>query len=291
MRTRFRLDGQTLVRCIAPLISFSILGVAASLLYKLDLTNTVAAIPASLAFWLIFALHYAVGPTTDWIIFRKLWGIPLGGILPLTRKLVGNELLFGYAGELYFYSWARRNAKIVGTPFGAIKDVAILSAMVGNVVTLAMAVFAYPLIRDLHLSGERALILSIAVVLGSSLIATLFRARLFSLPRRELIFVVAIQFLRIFSTMLLAAWMWHLALPEVPVSMWFFLATLRMLVSRLPFIPNKEVVFAGLAIFLIGQDHQVVALMAAIAGLILLTHIALGAVFAVMDLVGLSERK
>ena len=49
--------------------------------------------------------------------------------------------------------------------------------------------------------------------------------------------------------------------------------------------------FAGLAIFLIGQDHQVVALMAAIAGLILLTHIALGAVLAVMDLVGLSERK
>jgi len=242
-----------------------------------------------LAFWMAFALFYAAGPFADWVIFRKLWYIPFKGLAPLTRKLIGNELLFGYAGELYFYSWARRNAKIVGSPFGAIKDVAILSAVVGNVMTLAMTVVAYPLLRDLHLSGERALILSIAVVLGTSLATMLFRARLFSLPRRDLQLVFVIHVLRIFATTGLVAWMWHLALPQVPLSLWFFLSTLRLLVSRLPFIPNKDVVFAGLAIFLVGQDHAVVALMAAMAGLLMLTHVALGTLLAGIELAGWSD--
>lgn len=286
-----KLDRSMLVRVVAPLISLAILAVAASQLAHLDLAATVSLIPASIAFWLVFALYYAVAPLADWVIFRRLWNIPASGLAPLTRKLIGNELLFGYAGELYFYSWARRNATMVGSPFGAIKDVAILSAVAGNVITLAMTVIAYPLLRDLHLSGEKALILSFAVVLGTSLVAMMFRARLFSLPRSDLHFVTLIHVVRIVATTGLTAWIWHLALPQVPISLWFFLSTLRLLLSRLPLIPNKDVVFAGLAIFLIGQDHAVVALMAAMAGLIMMTHVVLGTVLAGLDIVGWSERR
>jgi len=80
------------------------------------------------------------------VIFRRLWRIPAEGAVALARKYVGNELLLGYIGEAYFYAWARQRAPLVGAPFGAIKDVAILSAMVGNAATIAIMAAAYPFI-------------------------------------------------------------------------------------------------------------------------------------------------
>lgn len=273
-------------RWAAPVISIAILVAVASTLRTFDLATLRALIPVSVAFWLIFALYYISSPLADWIIFRRLWKLPVGGFFALVRKLVGNELLLGYVGELYFYSWARQRARMVGAPFGAIKDVAILSAVAGNVMTLAMLVVAYPMLAALHLEHDRAVFFSIIVVLASSLVPMILRRRLFSLPGRELMFVTIVHFIRIIARTALAAWMWHIALPSVAIGLWLLLSTMRLLLSRLPFIPNKDVVFAGMAIFAVGQDHEVAALMTLMAGLILGTHLVVGALLAAGDLTG-----
>jgi len=276
-----------ITRLAAPAISLLVLAVAISQLARFDLTSLRAAVPRNPAFWLLFAVSYAVPPLADWIIFRRLWQLPAAGFLALVRKLIGNELLLGYVGELYFYSWARKRTAMTGAPFGAIKDVAILSAVVGNCVTLAMLALAYPLLGMLHLGVERGtFVLSVAVVLGTSLVAMLFRRRLFSLPRADLRFVIVVHLARIVATTVLAAWMWHLALPAVAAGMWLLLATLRLLLSRLPFIPNKDLVFAGLAVLVVGQNLPVVELMALMAGLILGTHLVLGALLTAAELPG-----
>ena len=67
-----------------------------------------------------------------------------------------------------------------------------------------------------------------------------------------------------------------MVLPSYGVVSWFMLATLRMLVSRLPLVPNKDLVFAGLAMFTLGNEPQVSSLLAMMAGLILVAHIAVG---------------
>lgn len=276
-----------LTRFAAPAISLLVLAVAVSQLSRFDLSSLRSVVPRHPAFWLLFALNYVVPPFADWVIFRRLWKLPASGFLALVRKLIGNELLLGYVGELYFYSWARKRTAMVGAPFGAIKDVAILSAVVGNCVTLAMLALAYPLLGTLHLGVDRGTFaLSVAVVLGTSLAAMLFRRRLFSLPRAELHFVVVVHLARIVATTVLAAWMWHLALPAVAAGMWLLLATLRLLLSRLPFIPNKDLVFAGLAVLVVGQNLPVVELMALMAGLILGTHLVLGALLTAAELAG-----
>ncbi|MGO8609832.1 hypothetical protein ACC848_43530, partial [Rhizobium johnstonii] len=51
----------------------------------------------------------------------------------------------GYSGEAYFYAWARSRARMVAAPFGAVKDVSILSAIAGNTITLTLFAFAVPL--------------------------------------------------------------------------------------------------------------------------------------------------
>lgn len=269
--------------------AFSVAILAAALWQwsSFDIAGLWKMVPTALAFWPLFVIYYLAGPFFEWLIFRRLWNIPWTGMLPTMRKQVSNELLFGYSGEVYFYAWARRHAKIEGSPFGAVKDTTILSAMVGNVVTLVMVVIAAPLFQPMLAAfslglDAQTLAISIGFVLATSLAILAFRRRLFSLPRKELAIISAIHLARIVVTVGLTAWLWHIALPAVALSWWLLLSTWRQLIARLPFIPNKDVVFAALAAFLVGQDREIAELMAMMAALILAAHLAVGMILAVV---------
>jgi hypothetical protein len=258
-------------------ISLAVLVVSVIELLRVDFSEVVELMPASPLFWLVFFTAYFVPACTDWAIFHRLWKIPADGFTALVRKMIGNELLFGYVGELYFYTWARRRTQMTSAPFGAIKDVAILSALTGNAITLAMLALAFPSVGSLEFGIEPStLIASVGVVLVSSSLLLIFRKRLFSLPRDELIYASAMHLVRIIATTALGALCWHLALPDVALSWWLLLAACRLLLSRLPLMPNKDIVFAGLAVFMIGHDAEIGELMTMMASLTLATHIGLG---------------
>ncbi len=264
---------------IGPAISCAVLVAVLYQLRLLDWWAIWAMVPTSPLFWTIFVASYLASPLADWVIFRRLWRIPAAGFVALVRKQIGNSILLGYIGEVYFYDWARKRADLTAAPFGAVKDVAILSALMGNAVTLVMLGVAWPFVDVLNLGLEsQMLVLSIATVILTSLVAMLFRRRLFSLPRNELTMVAIVHLIRIVVTTGLVALMWHVALPGVALSWWLLLATIGMLLSRLPFLPNKDLVFAGIAVFLIGQDQEIAALVTMIASLVLATHVLLGGI-------------
>jgi hypothetical protein len=262
---------------VGSIITLAVLVAAMLQLAQLDLARVAAIVPSSPAFWLVFALSYFAGPLGDYAIFRRLWQIPVAGFFALLRKLIGNELITGYVGDLYFYTWARQRTSMTSAPFGAVKDVAILSAMAANAVTLVLMVLAYPLLDTLHLGiDSTAFFASVALMLVISSGVLFFRKKLFSLPARDLWVVTFVQTARVIATLVLTGLCWHLALPAESVELWVLLSAMRMLLSRLPFLPNKDVVFAALAVFMIGQDAEVGALMAMMASLLLATHLGLG---------------
>ncbi len=272
-------------------ISAAILVAVILQLRQVDFARVRAILPTAPLFWLVFAASYLSAPAADWVIYRRLWRIPVAGFAALLRKLVGNELLIGYVGELYLYTWARRRTGMTAAPFGAIKDVAILSAMIANAVTLALVILAYPLLGTLHLGLDtRTLLISVSVIVATSTLILFLRKTLFSLPRRDLHFVARVHLVRIFLTTGLAALCWHLALPGVELHWWLLLATLRMLLSRLPLLPNKDIVFAGLAVFLIGRDAEIGALMTMMASLILVTHLFMGLLLVAAEARGIGRR-
>ncbi len=262
---------------VGTIITLAVLAAAVMQLAQVNLAQVAAMVPTSPAFWAVFALSYFAGPLGDFVIFRRLWQIPADGFLALLRKLIGNELITGYVGDLYFYTWARQRTAMVAAPFGAVKDVAILSAMAANAVTLVLMLLAYPLIGQLRLGiDSQAVVASVALMLVISSGILLFRKKLFSLPPADLWFVAGVQSARVVGTLVLTGWCWALALPTEGLQMWVLLSAMRMLLSRLPFLPNKDVVFAALAVFMIGQDAEVGALMAMMASLLLVTHLGLG---------------
>jgi len=274
---------------LSALLSLLLLVMVAVQFQRLPLPLLTEILPTSIAFWSIFALYYLTVPLSEWIIYRRLWALPAAGIGALLRKMVSNELLLGYLGEVQFYAWVKSRQKMDVAPFGTIKDVTILSALTGNIATLLMLAIAWPLVSSSVAGIEmRTTFLSLGIVLGTSLSILMLRQKLFTLPRRELWFITAVHATRIFAMTGSAALMWHLALPGVSFDIWLMLATLRMLVSRLPLVPNKEVVFAGLAIFLLGHDVVIAGMMTLIAAALLVTHLCVGGVFA---LAGLAESR
>lgn len=270
--------GNAAARWIGPLISLGIFSAVLLQLRHLQVGAVVAMLPRAPLFWVLFATYYLTAPAFDFLIFRRLWGLPVAGFGALTRKFVGNEILLGYIGEVHFYAWARSRLKMVAAPFGAIKDVAILSAVMGNVVTLAVLAAAYPFLGDLHLGfAPHTLVAAVAVTLGSSLVLLMLRGKVLTLGARDLAFVAAMQLARVIVTALLPALLWHLVLPQVAIGWWVLLAAVRQLLSRLPLLPNKDIVFAGVAILLIGRSVAIEDLMTMMASLTLATHLIVGA--------------
>ncbi|RVT43667.1 hypothetical protein [Sphingobium algorifonticola] len=282
-------SGRNWTAWFGPLISLAILAVVFIQIGAFDFDRLIAMLPRTLLFWFVFAVTYSLTPLCDWIIFNRLWAIPTGGLSALFRKRISNELLLGYVGDVYFYAWARRNVKMAGSPFGAVKDSAILSGVMGNVVTLVMLLFTLPLLSSLRLAVDgRTLAISLTILVVTSFGPIIFGRKIFSLPKAQRRMVAGVHLARIVANVLLYAALWHLLLPEVAISWWFMLSTVRLVLSRLPLVPNKDVLFAGVAVFLVGRELEIAQVLAVIATLLLATHLLVGLL---LGLSGLAKQR
>lgn len=255
-------------------------------LYTSGLAGLTRSVPTNPLFYLAFALCYLAPPTFDYLIFRRLWRIPLAGMAALHKKRIANEVLFGYSGEAYFYAWARQRTQMVAAPFGAVKDVTILSALAGNLMTLVMILLVLPFETKLPavITGNSIAGSAVLMVL-MCLPFLIFSKRVFSLSRSLLWWVFGMHLLRSLAGTIFVIFAWHFAMPQVPMGTWVFFSAVRLLASRLPLAPNKEVVFASFALLLSGSGSSLTELMALFAALTLLCHIALIAGFSLHSLV------
>jgi hypothetical protein len=277
-----------------PALSVAILIAVGWQFRSLDIDSILSAVPRNPWFWVVFALYYVCGIIFDFAIFRKLWGIPAEGLLALARKNVSNALLVDYLGEAYFYSWARKRLRMITSPFGAVKDVAILSALASNVLTLVMLAIALPFAQYIDVGPYgRGIAISVGIIVAISTAVVVFGKRLFSLSKGELWWVGGVHVARLITANLLLALCWYLAQPHVPLGVWVVLVTVKMLLGRLPLISNQDVIFAGVVVFLVGSlagsDEEIKLLMAMMATLVVITHVIVGFGLAVGDLITLKK--
>ncbi|USQ93920.1 hypothetical protein [Caulobacter sp. RL271] len=259
--------------------------VAAIVLQLGDATSTVLRTISRLPplAWPALVLLYLTQPLFDFAVFRRLWNMPLAGFEALLRKNVINEVVLGYSGEAFLYVWARRAAGVVAAPFAAIKDANIVSALLGNLLTLVLAAVSATQLRDLDFAQRMGPALwSGLIPLAISVGVLAFGRRVFSLRLAELIHVGVVCGLRLIFWTVLTVLIWRMALPDVSTGQWIVLLAIRCLVSRIPLISNKDLVFGNLMLLLLGAHSTVAALMAALALVTLVLHlgviVGLGAV-------------
>jgi len=214
-------------------------------------------LPSNPAFYAVFCLIYVLGPTVDAAIYSRVWSVPMSINLPaLLRKRIYNEVVVDYAGEAYLYLWAKRNLtlerpRIVST----IKDVNLLSGAASNVVTLV-------LLLGFVTGGHAAMLAHIdtritysvvgaaALAITVPLLLYVFRGRLLAVGGGALSAITGAHTCRILAVLGLQALQWSIALPQVPLSQWFLFLTAQMLITRLPFLPNRDIVLMGLGVAL-----------------------------------------
>ncbi len=270
-------------RWATPALSIALLAAIAWRLRDIDIRD---AIPTNPVFWVVILAYWGAPIVADFVIYRRLWAIPLEGLVALARKQVSNALLFDLLGEAYFYGWARKKLNMATSPFGAVKDVTILSAMVGNGCTLILMALAWPYIGDLDLGvAGTAVAASIGIVVLVSILIVAFGKRLFSLSKGDLWWVAGVHLLRVLATTGLIALAWSLYAPKIAFGIWALLATAKLMASRLPLFVNTEVIFANIVIWFLGRNSEIEQVVGVVTILILLIHLVAAAALAIGDLV------
>lgn len=236
-------------------------------------SNVAAALPRTPWFYILFVVMFLALPVSEVWIFRLLLGRPLPGSLPVfVRKRVFNSAFVGYSGEVYLFVWARQRLGIASkTLLLAIKDNAILSALASAAITsLLLVVFmgtgrAKWIADWLHSAGGMLLAGLLVAAFLTPLLLRL-RRQILSVSWRIAGAVLGIHVARILIVVLLQATQWAVVLPAEPLGVWITFLTVQMVISRLPIVPNRDLLFLSAAL---EMSHIVDGPRAAMAGLLL----------------------
>jgi hypothetical protein len=230
-----------------------------------------AARPSSPLYYVLVLAAYLVLPVADTLIYRRLWAIRFWPSLPaFLRKRIYNSALLGYSGEVYLLMWARKRVDQVDRALAhAIKDTNILSAVVSTYVLAALILYlitqtAFGFSDDAFGWWAAGTLLFAALAPG----AFLFRRHFMVLSAGTALFVLFVHTVRFLGGQALLLAQWRVELPEIG---WTALATLlaaQMLVSRIPFLPNRDLLFISIGISLAGPLAMP---QAALASLLLMT--------------------
>lgn len=244
------------------------------------------ALPTSLFFYLIFIVRYFALPLSEIPTYELVWRRPLWRYFSaFVRKRVYNFAVMGYSGEAFFTLWARRTLDLSDKQIlVGVKDNNLISALVSNVATALLVTalfFNGHLVDDLNaLPGSTALFALAFLSAASLAVAVIvFRRKIIDLPRGVMSKLVAINAGRMALMLGLHAVLYWTALPGPPIQAWFIFIALQLVLSRVPFVPNLDIVFLTAALHLASvvnvSEAEIAGMLVAEAGLAQLFNFAL----------------
>jgi hypothetical protein len=289
-------------------MSLAIIGLLVRAIIDVGWQELVDVTPRTASYWLLFGAFYFFHPLMDYQIYRKWWSLGWRALSMFFKRRVMNEALFSYAGDAFMMAWAATRFNIAfdpdddtpklgrgdgpGThprdaPIAAIKDNAITSGLAGNLFTLLMLLLAIVLggrtIMDSEIDPTtiRRLIIGFALLIGLSLTIVFNRNKLLTLPVRDNLRTFRLHLVRVSAMHFLLVATWVVALPLIGVGTWLVLGALRLVIMRMP-VPNKELLFAALAVSLTGDASVKVAALMASQGVLYLAAHGLGWLLAIV---------
>lgn len=247
-----------------------------------DFGSLASYIPSNPWFWLALVAAILIEPLCDWLTLRRLLGLGTEAVLPLIRKQSLNDLIFGYLGDAYFMAWLQHRIEDGRRAFAIVCDLAAASSLANSAVTLVMLAVMWAPLRAIAGKGidTWAGITMLAVILVPAVVLAWSRVR--AGTSAGLGTILLFQILRTVAVAMCIALTWHFALPAVPVSAWLLLSAGRMIVSRIPIVPNKDLAFVACATLFAGAHPAVAPMIASVTFLMLTVQ----ALFAVATYIG-----
>ena len=253
--------------------------------------------PASIGFYALLVAQFFMQPFGDYFVYRNLWGTastpPMRVIL---RKRLMNTFMLDYSGEAFFYFWAQRNLSLPpGMLVHGIKDSNLLSAGAGLTMVwiLGLILLATGGLHIPVLPGQTwmyVVIGTVPLVLCAGLL--LAHRKVTVLGRGQIVTTFLIHFLRACIVLGIEFGLWQLsgALPSAVASLQF--VALRLVITRLPLVPNKDLIFVGVGIAAAGVAKAAVTPVATVLVILAAADLVLAATVASLPwLLDLLRRK
>lgn len=249
---------------------------------RLDLGVLANQWPRDPAFYVVFIVWYLLLPCADTFVHTRFWRVGFWRLLPtLTLKRVYNAVALGYSGDAYVLARARTHFGVsLRSAFSLIKDSAILSALASHVVTIATLIWLLADPRSAEWiqaipygdEGIWALIAFCAALIAATI---LLRRQAMALQGPEIGWVLGVHGVRLLATLLLQILLWWMLTPGVALSVWAWLMGLYLIVSRFPFLPNRDLVFTAIVLAVSSSLHaDAAAIQAAVLIVAALTQVA-----------------
>ncbi len=245
--------------------AFQVSAVIAVLYYMVEKLSEIGwmevwqALPENPLFYLFFLAMYFALPTGEWLVYQIIWGPEVKKKYPVfLRMRVYNFALVSYAGEAYIALWAHQNLHRKGRAvISAVKDSNILSGLASNSFTvLLLSIFFMTGQLELltNADPDYSYYIGLSVAVGLLLVPLVlkYHTRILGLEAKKAKKVFTIHLIRMIIILLLQALQWAVIFPSVSFDTWILLLTAQMVLTRVPFLPNTDLLFAGLGITLMG---------------------------------------
>lgn len=224
--------------------------------------SVVSNIPSQPLFYLIFLLMYFALPISEYFAYKFHWNISFWkSQVFFLEKRIYNKSFLGYSGEVQLFF---RIKNLLGInqkhAYEVIRDNNLLS-------TLASTGFALLLITLFIITGKLTVfkwvdyesVIYIPLIITSITVGIIifrkYRIYLFSMKRRQAIPVFLIHGGRVGLVTFLQVIQWYVVMPEVAFQVWFTIVALMLFISRIPFLPNKDLIFISASLEL-GQHIE-----------------------------------
>ncbi len=232
-----------------------ILGFVIWRLSELGWGTLLANMPSSPFFYILQLASFLVLPLCEKVIFRIIWQQKMPGvIIAALRKRSLNNVVFGLSGDAFFFLWARGRVDRPSRQLVAgIKDNVILSGVATALFALIVLASLLLLTRDVVLShlpdfGAYSLPAFILLAAVGGTVLWLLRSHVLWINQSRAGRVLLVHLLRVGTVMTLSALQWETGLPEGTALMWVTLVAMQLLISQIPLVPNRDLVFLAVVI-------------------------------------------
>jgi hypothetical protein len=236
--------------------------------------------PASPVFYLLLVAQFFLQPVGDHLVYQYLWREP-PPLSVILRKRLMNTFMLDYSGEAYFYFWAQRHLSLPSRLVAhGIKDSNLLSGGAGLAMVwiLGLILLATGGLHVPALPGQGWLYVLIGTVpLVLCAVLVVLHRKVTVLSRRQLAVVFATHFLRACLVLAVEFGLWRLsgALPTAIACLQF--VALRLVITRLPLVPNKDLIFVGVGMAAAGAANAAVTPVATVLLILAAADLVLGA--------------
>lgn len=242
--------GKIVLKISEYVINIGIIGLLLWQLFSIGIITILKQLPNQPGFYLLFLVLFITLPVAELFTYRQYWDFSNREWLPIfIKKRIYNNSFIGYSGEIYLSVELKKRFHFSSKElFDVIRDNNILSS-------LASSLFALTVLSTYLLTGKPLpfgigdLRLDIIAYIFIALIILLLvlpgniRAYVFNSDPKQAISVGLIHFIRLLFLVIIQIWQWDIVISYIPLSTWITLAAVQVITSRLPFLPNKDVLF------------------------------------------------